>query len=148
MKFEIDAFIPSQQELLKELGLGEDGYVQRVVDETFMHYMKLKMPIKDYGLVNNTRNPKGGLVTVEEAYAHYQNEGILYVDPDYKVGAFYSPSYGYWSRPKVKKIPSTRKLEYHSGANRGAHFVERTASENFNDIVSAAQQALDQRRNR
>lgn len=47
-------------------------------------------------------------------YGHYQHEGILYVDPVTEKGAFYSPEYGFWSRPGVEKVKSERKLSYSS----------------------------------
>lgn len=59
---------------------------------------------------------------------HYLHEGILYVDPVYNIGAFYSPDYGFWSRAGVEKIPSDRKLEY-SNPNATAHW-EQTAIQN------------------
>lgn len=48
----------------------------------------------------------------ELSYGHYQYEGEKYVDPVYGVGAFYSPTYGFWSRPNVTKIPSGMPLIY------------------------------------
>ncbi len=47
-----------------------------------------------------------------QKYAHYQYEGIVYVDHEYQVGAFYNPQYGFWSRPGVTKIPSDIPLQY------------------------------------
>lgn len=148
MTNEIVAFNIDQQKVLNDLGLGNDNFVQGVVDSTFMHYMKLKMPIGDtFGLVDSVRNPESGIITVNQPYAHYINEGILYVDPKYGKGAFHDAQSGrFWSRPGVKKVPSNKKLNYHSGPNRGAHFVERTASENLNDIVRVAQRAMDRRK--
>jgi hypothetical protein len=48
----------------------------------------------------------------EHPYAHYVYEGEVYVDPDYGKGAFYSPNYGFWSRPEVTKVPSGRQMVY------------------------------------
>lgn len=45
-------------------------------------------------------------------YGHYQWKGELYVDPITGKGAFYSPFYGFWSRPGVEKVPSGRPLNY------------------------------------
>ena len=143
MKFEIDAFLPSQEQILKDLGLDKNGRVQRVIDSEFMRYMKEKMPLDNGIMITNTRSLVPGTITVETPYAHYMNEGILYVMPHNGKGAYYSPTYGYWSEKGVAKIPSEKSLVYHSGPNRGAHFVERTASENFDDIVRAAQRELD-----
>lgn len=144
MEFEIEAFLPSQKDVIERFGLSENGRTQQVIDTSFIHYMRLKMP-KDSGiLIANTKNPKGGLVTVETPYAHYMNEGILYVDPITEKGAFHDPISGmFWSRPNTKKIPSERKLNYNGSPDRGAHFVERTASENFDDIIREAQKEMD-----
>lgn len=144
MNFEIEAFLPNQIEVIKKFGLDENGRTQQVIDTSFIHYMRLKMPHDSRMLIANTRNPQGGLITVETPYAHYMNEGILYVDPITEKGAFHDPVSGmFWSRPNTKKVPSGRKLNYNGGPDRGAHFVERTASENFNDIVREAQKEMD-----
>lgn len=143
MNFEIEAFLPNQQEIMQEYGLEDNGRVQQVIDTSFIHYMRLKMPQEIGIMIANTRNPQSGLVTVETPYAHYMNEGIKYVDPITGKGAFYNENYGFWSRPNIRKIPSNESLNYHGGANRGAHFTERTISENFNDILSEAQKEID-----
>ncbi len=144
MNFEIEAFLPNQKELIQVLGLDENGRIQKVVDTSFIHYMRLKMPQDSEMMIANTRNPKGGLVTVETPYAHYMNEGILYVDPITGKGAFHDPISGmFWSRPNTKKVPSEKSLNYSGGPERGAHFVERTASENFDDILREAQEEMD-----
>lgn len=144
MKFEMKAFLPSEQQLLKKFGLEENGRVQKVIDTSFIHYMRLKMPQDSGMMIANTRNPEPGLVTVETPYAHYMNEGILYVDPKYQKGAFHDPISGmFWSRPGIKKVPSDKQLNYHGGADRGAHFVERAASENIIDIAIEAQMEMN-----
>ncbi len=51
-------------------------------------------------------------ITYLEPFSAYQYNGELYVDPRYGVGGFFSPDYGFWSRPGVEKIPSGKKLEY------------------------------------
>lgn len=146
MNFEMKAFLPSQQQVLKKFGLEENGRVQKVIDTSFIHYMKLKMPQDSGMMISNTRNPEPGLVAVETPYAHYMNEGILYVDPITKKGAFHDPISGmFWSRPGIKKVPSDRQLNYHGGPDRGAHFVERTASNNFNGILSEARKEMNKR---
>lgn len=143
MNFEIEAFLSDQQQIMDKFGLNENGRTQKVVDTSFIHYMRLKMPRDSGVMISNTRNPQGGLVTVETPYAHYMNEGIKYVDPITGKGAFFNENYGFWSRPNIKKVPSDELLNYHGGPDRGAHFVERTASENFDDILREAQKEID-----
>ena len=136
MDVEYDIDLPS----LKEMGLDEQGIIHKLVDVRFVHYMKEKMPIKGYGLLLSVKRPEIGTIQVQSPYAHYMNEGIVYVDPKYGYGAIplkdkYGLLTGFISRKNVKKVPSTRKLVYHGGPNRGAHFVERTIAENTDDII-------------
>ena len=146
MNFEIKAFMPSQTEIMKELGLDNNGKVQQVIDSSFIHYMRLKMP-RDTGImISQVKNPKGGLVTVETPYAHYMNEGVLYINPEHNAPGF--PIYedgvlvGYKGY-KGKRVSSGKILNYHGGPDRRDHFVERTASENLDDIIREAQEVLD-----
>lgn len=148
MDFEIETVLPSAEDLIKHYGLYPSGRTQKVIDNSFMHYMKLKMPYDSETMINNTRNPEGGLITVETPYAHYMNEGILYVNPEHNSPGF--PVYvngiltGYQGY-RGKRVPSDRKLEYHCGPGRGAHFVERTVDENLKDVLKEAQEAINDR---
>lgn len=145
MEFEINAFLPGQEQILKDLGLDKGGRVQSVVDSEFIRYMRDKMPLESGIMVANTRRLSPGLISIETPYAHYMNEGIKYVMPHNGKSAYYNPTYGFWSEKGKSKVPTKEPLVYHGGPNRGSHFVERTASENFNDILKAAQKELDRR---
>ena len=128
----------------KKLGINPGGRVQKVIDSSVIHYMRLLMPQDSGMMMANTRNRIPGLITVETPYDHYMNEGILYVDPKYNIGAFHDPISGrFWSRPGVKKVPSSKNLQYHGGPNRGAHFVERTLTEHFDDILKNAKEEVE-----
>ena len=78
-------------------------------------------------------------------YAHYLWEGILYVDPDYGKGAFYNPDFGFWSRPGVSKVPTSKPLEYNDGVNddAGPRWVERAAADLYPRWVSEMQGLID-----
>lgn len=145
MYFRVNASFSLKQkdQLKEELGINPGGRVQKVIDATVIHYLRLLMPRDSGEMMANTRNLKPGLIVVDTPYAHYMNEGILYVDPKYNIGAFHDPVNGrFWSRPNVKKIPSNRKLQYHGGPNRGTHFVERTLTEHFKDILNNAKKEV------
>lgn len=145
MQFRMDAsFSLKQRDVLKkELGINPGGRVQKVIDTSVIHYLRLLMPMDSAIMMANTRNSTPGIITIETPYAHYMNEGILYVDPITGKGAFHDSISGrFWSRPNTKKIPSSRKLNYHGGPNRGGHFVERTLDGHFNDILNEAKKEV------
>lgn len=74
-------------------------------------------------------------------YGHYLYEGVLYVDPLYGKGAFYSPEYGFWSRPGVKKIPSERKLTY-SQPSATDHWGETAYNNHKDDWLEVVKRVL------
>lgn len=76
-------------------------------------------------------------------YAHYLWEGELYVDPVYRVGGFYSPDYGFWSRPGVKKVPSGMPLFY-TNPNATAHWNETAINNHMQDWVEVVRRALEE----
>lgn len=91
---------------------------QDVLDTQIWEDVQIYMPHQDGNLINETgtlnKTTRGEvyLYPPESDYGHYQYEGIKYVDPEYNIGAFYSPDYGFWSRPGIEKIPSDEKLTY------------------------------------
>ena len=136
-----------KQQILDQYGL-EGGRTQKVIDSSFMAYMDPYMPADDNqelitSMYSSTRVGSGE-VNINKPHAHYQYEGIKYIDPKYGVGAFHDPVSGrYWSRPGIKKVSSGEKLQYHGGALRGDHFVERMLADHFNDILNIGQKEID-----
>lgn len=142
------------KKLTKKLGLDPNGRVQAILDSSVISHLRENMPKESGMMITNTRRERPGLIVVATPYANYMNEGIKYIDPIYKVGAFpirggkisFDKSKGsiegFVSRKGIKKIPSGEKLNYHGGANRGSHFVERTLNENFNDILKDVKEGV------
>lgn len=91
---------------------------QAALDAQIWNDVKQYMPLSTGNLIQQTEmlnNAACGEVyfySPAVVYGHYQYEGVVYVDPYTGKGAFYNPTYGFWSRPGVKKIPSDRKLKY------------------------------------
>ena len=136
-----------KQQIVDKYGL-EGGRTQKVIDSSFMNLMEPYMPMYDEEqmIMSMYRSTKvgSGEIDINTLYAHYQHEGEKYIDPKYKIGAFHDPISGrFWSRPGVKKVPSGQKLNYHGGALRGDHFVERMLADHFEDILSAGQKEID-----
>lgn len=135
-----------KKQIIDKYGL-ENGRTQRVIDSTFMGYLDKYMPADSNQMITSMYNSTkvgSGEININTPYAHYQHEGEKYVDPKYKIGAFHDPVSGrYWSRPGIKKVPSGQKLNYHGGALRGDHFVERMLSDHFEDILDAGQKEIN-----
>lgn len=78
-------------------------------------FMQPYVPADQLVLSENVRigtDGNRGQIHYMSPYAHYQWEGVLYVDPKTKKGAFTNGEGLFWSRPGVAKIPSEKKLEY------------------------------------
>lgn len=135
-----------KQQIIDKYGL-DGGRTQQVIDSAFIGYLEPYVPMdNNHELVTKLLNNKHGKgeIDINAHHAHYQHEGELYVDPKYKIGAFYDKNSGrYWSRKGIKKIPSGKKLNYHGGALRGDHFVERMLADHFEDILNAGQKEID-----
>ena len=135
-----------KKQILDKYGL-DGGRTQKTIDSAFMGYMDKFMPADSNEMIKSmyrSTRVGSGEVNINVPYAHYQYEGELYVDPKYGIGAFHDPQSGrYWSRRGIKKIPSGKKLNYHGGANRGDHFIERTINVHYDDILNAGQKEID-----
>ncbi len=104
-----------KQEIVDKYGL-DGGRTQKVIDNAFKSFMLPYMPMQDGIMIANTVIvPQGGEIDVNTPYAHYQHEGILYVNPKYNSTGFpfiinkKGKHVGY----KGKRVPSGRKLNYH-----------------------------------
>lgn len=139
--------LPQKQQIIDKFGLAPGGRTQKVIDSTFMSYLDKYMPSDTTQMIMSMYNSTevgSGEININVPYAHYHHEGEKYVDPKYKIGAFHDPVSGrYWSRPGIKKVPSGEKLNYHGGALRGDHFVERMLADHFEDILKDGQKEID-----
>lgn len=146
MKYMVGLSGVQKKQLLDKFGL-DDGRTQKVIDSAFMGYMEPYMPKDNNQMIismYNSTKVGSGEININTPYAHYQHEGVKYVDPKYKIGAFHDPISGrYWSRPGIKKVPSNKRLIYHGGSLRGSHFVERMLADHFSDILNAGQKEID-----
>ncbi len=147
MKYMVGFSGVQKKQLLDKFGL-DGGRTQKIIDSQFMSYIDKYMPKTDNQMMiksmHNSSKVGSGEININTPYAHYQHEGILYVDPKYNIGSFYDAISGrYWSRPGIKKVPSNKRLIYHGGSLRGSHFVERMLADHFSDILNAGQKEID-----
>lgn len=80
-------------------------------------------------------------ITYKSPYSHYMYNGIVYIDPVYKVGGFTNNGGETWfSRPGVKKIPSDRRFNYLKDMNPYAtdHWDQAAAKAGQKDKLALA----------
>lgn len=129
------------------LGIKLD-HAQDALDAAVWDSVQKRMPVDTGDLKDRTAtinaNERGVvfLYDPESDYGHYQYEGELYVDPITGKGAFYSPEYGFWSRPGVKKVPSDRPLNY-SQSTAVSHWGEVAIREDQQQWLDIVKRALE-----
>jgi hypothetical protein len=97
--------------------------------------------IAETDILNKSTRGEVYLYPPDSDYGHYQYEGIKYIDPVYKVGAFYSEDYGFWSRPGVEKIPSNTPLFYQR-PEAEAHWDEKAYQAHGKEWLAVARRAV------
>ena len=124
---------------------------QDALDNEFLTRLLQHVPGEDGGVLRadiksfNESNEERGVIYAYNPngvpYGHYQHTGILYVDPITGKGAFYSPEYGFWSRPDTDKVPTTRLLQYEN-PDAVRDWARYTAENEKEDIVKAAKEGF------
>lgn len=87
----------------------------------FRKHMTPHVPRKNGALSQNVQVVAGRddvTIIYKSPYAHYQYEGVLFVDPLYGVGGFTNGEGLFWSRPDVAKRPSGRALRHNTGQSK------------------------------
>lgn len=135
-------------EIMSNHGLDENGRVQQFIDQECIRLMDDYTPDRNGILKASIRlNSKigSGLLTQATPYARYQYYGVLYVDPIYQKGAFYSDDYGFWSRKGVKKVPSNRELNYSKAKSplAGKLWFERMKADKKEQILEGARKVAN-----
>ncbi len=105
------------------LGVNPSGPVLKELTHTCRIHMDKYVPKRDGDLATSVEE---GIdyVRYNSPYAHYQYEGILYVDPE--TG---SP----WARRGTTKVPTNRHLTYHTPGT-GPYWDKRMVSAEMNVI--------------
>lgn len=115
-------------ECIKTLGLEERGKVQQYVTNEILTLSDPYVPF-DEGNLKSSGHIENGTDVVwggpAAPYAHYMWGGIVYEDPDLHCAGFQVKDGGWRSRKGVKKVPTTRHLEYQNGPLRGDHWADR-----------------------
>jgi lipoprotein len=123
------------------LGIQKSGPAQAFFTQSCYRYMTPFVPGGTRSHLNQTAGVDIDNITYQGPDAHYLFNGILYVDQITGKGAFYSPDYGYWSRPSkygIPKIPTERQLIYHTPGT-GAHWDKLMWTSQGSKVVEEVQ---------
>lgn len=136
MKVELK--IRNREEILRNHGLQKGGPVQKFIDSECMRYMSDYMPRRQAGELEHMMTMAtvigSGQIDTPGPYAHYLNEGILYVSPT--TGSA-------WAKKNEIKIPTDTELTYAGAPMRGKKWFERMKADHKDDILSGAQALVD-----
>lgn len=123
------------------LGLQAGGKLQKYFTQNCYKHMDKYVPRQNRMLRTNVEIGDD-YVTYKSPYAHYQYRGILYVDKKTGKGAFFNENYGFWSRPNTTKVPSNKKLTYHTPGT-GSYWDKRMWSAEKDKVISETQKFFD-----
>lgn len=136
----------NSREFINKAGVGEGGYVQKVVDAAVIRESSPYVPYEE-GILDgsaSTATELGrGEVVYDTPYARYQWYGEVYGPniPIVENGAVV----GYWSPPE--KYPTGRQIEFNTSHNHlaGSHWCERAMADHKDDVLEEAQNAANRR---
>lgn len=123
------------------LGINNGGAVHRRFTQVCARHMDKYVP-KDGGILRTNIDIQPTKIIYKSLYAFYQYKGKLYVDPKTKKGAFYNEAYGFWSRPNTQKMPTNKKLNYHTPGT-GSYWDKKMWSAEKKQVIKETQAYLD-----
>lgn len=124
------------------LGIQNGGPAQSFLTNTCFKKMTKFVPGGTRSQLNQEVDIRTDKIIYFSPSAHYLFNGNLYVDPKTKKGAFYSPDYGFWSRPGETKINSGKKIVYHT-VGTGAHWDKLMWTSQGDKVVKEVQRYID-----
>lgn len=119
------------------LGINDNGRVQRYFQNKCYEYMDKYVPLRENNLRTIVDLSDPHYIVYESPYARYQYYGKLMVMDNGK-GAYYSPTYGFWSEPGKPKHLTDRDLVYHTPGT-GPFWDKEMVSAEFDDLVKEVQ---------
>lgn len=124
------------------LGIQKDGPAHKFFTSTCYKKMSQFVPGGTSSHINQVVDLEVNRITYMSPDAHYLWTGKLYVDPKYRKGAFFSPSYGFWSRPGITKIATANDLKYHIPGT-GSHWDTKMWNSKGNEVVQEVQEYVN-----
>ena len=144
MIFDIDIDLPGTESLLKRLNLESSGKVQQFFTNEVIRHSDKYVPFSS-GVLKNSAMPSPDFESIiyTTPYARYHWFGKLMVDPITKKGAFYSPEYGFWSRPMTPKELTDTDMSYQGAPLRGSHWTERMWIDEGEEIIRSVEHFIE-----
>ena len=127
------------QEIILRHNLEEGGKVQKFFTNTCYKHMDRYVPYDDGNLRKNV-SIEDDKIIYESPYARYQYYGKLMVMDNGK-GAYYSPTYGFWSDKCKKKYLTDIDLVYHT-AGTGPYWDRRMVDAEADAIVKEIEEYM------
>lgn len=126
--------------ILKNHGLNPGGRVQELFTSEIMRKADPYVPFLAGALRDSARISEDKCAIIYDTpYARYHWFGKLMVDPVTGKGAFYSPTYGFWSRRHVDKVLTNKDLNYNGAPLRGPRWVERCWINEKENIIKSTE---------
>lgn len=124
------------------LGIEPNGPVQKKVMSSAYRRMGRYVPGGEGSHLNRNVKFQGNSIIYDSPYAHYQYVSKLYVMKNGK-GAYYSPTYGFWSDRGKQKTPTDRDLKHPYGG--GPYWAEEMLSAEYNDLAKETEEYIRSR---
>lgn len=142
----LEDFIDAK-EFVEKHGVGEGGYVQKVVDAAVIRECFPYVPFDEgilAGSANTATEIGSGEVVYDTPYARYLYYGEVY-GPSFPI-VENGEIVGWRSPPE--KYPTGRELQYDTSKNElaGSHWFDRAMADHKDDILKEAQYAADRGR--
>ena len=134
MKLDVKVKMNSVNKILKDHGLDKDGRVVRHLRDTADRLMNPFIPMQNGTLRRLKTYPSPSKIKYTSPYAHYQYKGDEYISPKLGVSGIPLKSGRWWSPKGEKKIPTSKKLKYHTSGT-GAKWDKLMMQRRKNDLV-------------
>lgn len=148
--------LPSVKELMKSVGLNEEGKVQKYIDNFVLYHSEPYLPGKHIHTPHANKLGSGEVIwNTPDANNLY--EGKLMVDPitltgglpirDGKISFNEADGdiEGFVSRKNVQKImdPKGRDLNYHGGGLRGSKWFDRMINAEMDELIKGVENIIN-----
>ncbi len=121
---------------------GFNGKVQQYFTEQVYKFSEPYTP-RDTGTFLSNVTLGEDYILYNSPFSNYLWNGKKFVDPEYKIGAFYSSTYGFWSRPGILKEETDINLNYKGAPMRGPYWTNRMWVDKDKEILTNVQKFID-----